>query len=368
MLVLGFASFVAFGAVLVLLGANQDALARDLSLDLTQTGFLASALSAGLGLGVLVAGPLVDRWPRRPLFLTALLLAALALLGFGPGMGFAAAVGCAALLGFGIGIYDILISTLVAERFLEGAARPMSLVHAGATLGAVLCPLLVGWLGARRGWAASFQVSAAAHALLAVALLALPLPAPPRRRATSEARGPLTAAMLPFALVSFAYVGVETALTLFAVPYAAGALDQDAGRGRDAISALWTGLLGGRLALSLLPGPIDARWLVAAGLLGTLLLGGGVLLRLEWVELHYAATGVALGCVFPLMIALVGQAFPEGRGSAVGLATAAGALGGFALPWLHGALGDAAGPGAAVGSLAVWTLAVAVAAALLRQR
>ncbi len=369
MLAFGFASFVAFGVVLVLLGANQDALARDLSLDLTQTGLLASALSAGIGLGVLVAGPLVDRWPRRPLYLAATGLAALALSGFAAQMGFARALACSALLGFGIGIYEILVSTLVAERFLERAARPMSLVHAGTTLGAVLCPLLVGWLGGRFGWAASFHATAAAHGLLAVAVLGLRLPAPPPRHAVADAAsGAIGVAIIPLAVVSFAYVGVETTLTLFAVPYAADALGLDASRGRDAISALWAGLLCGRLALSLLPGALDARWLVAAGLAGSALICSGALQRALPIELHFGATGLVLGLVFPLMVALTAQRFPAARGTALGLAIGAGCLGGFALPWLHGALGDAAGVGAAVASLAFWTLAVAVAGGLLLRR
>jgi MFS family permease len=63
-----FCAFLAFGAVLVLLGANQASLAAELGLDLARSGLLASALAAGLGAGVVIAGPLFDRYPRRPLF------------------------------------------------------------------------------------------------------------------------------------------------------------------------------------------------------------------------------------------------------------------------------------------------------------
>jgi len=45
-----------------------------------------------------------------------------------------------------------------------------------------------------------------------------------------------------------------------------------------------------------------------------------------------------------VMVALAGARAPEARGAAIGLVVGAGALGGFALPWLHGALGDLAGP------------------------
>lgn len=369
LIALGFTSFFVFGVVLVLLGANQADLAEALGLDLARTGLLASALSIGVGVGVVASGPLIDRQPRRPIYWAAMGLSTLALLGFDADMSFARALACAALLGLGIGIYDALISTLVAERFHERAARPMSLVHAGATLGAVTCPFLVGFVAARWGWAASFHGTAAAHVALAAAVLRVRLPSPPP---VQESGAPLGAvlglAMLPLAVVSFAYVGVETALTLFAVPYATEGLGLAAESGREAISAFWAGLLFGRLAVLALPGRLDAGWLVAAGLAGALLLGAGTLLGLRSIALHFAATGVVLGLVFPLMVALAGQRFPEARGRAVGVATGAGSLGGFALPWLHGALGDAAGIRVAVGALACWALAVAAAAHFARRR
>jgi len=75
-------------------------------------------------------------------------------------------------------------------------------------------------------------------------------------------------------------------------------------RGVDAISALWLGLLVGRLAFLGWRGPVDARVLVLCGTAAAVLLGGGVALDLHGVEWVVGATGVALGPVFPVMIAL----------------------------------------------------------------
>src|SRR5262245_36137825 len=76
-----FCAFLAFGVVLVLVGANEASLAAQLGLDLARSGLLASSLALGLGAGVVIAGPLFDRYPRRPLFVASTLLAAVALLG-----------------------------------------------------------------------------------------------------------------------------------------------------------------------------------------------------------------------------------------------------------------------------------------------
>jgi nitrate/nitrite transporter NarK len=67
------------------------------------------------------------------------------------------------------------------------------------------------------------------------------------------------------------------------------------------------------------------------------------------------------------MIALAGQRFPAARGVAAGFTAGAGALGGFAIPWLTGAIGDWAGIDLALSSLVLWSIAIA-AAGLAAQR
>ena len=148
MLPLCFSAFFAFGVVLVLIGANQPSLAAQLRLDLAESGLLVSALALGLGAGVVVAGPLFDRYPRRPLFVGSALLAAGALLGVEREMSYARWLMHAALAGFSIGLYDTLINAVVVQRYGARAVRPMLAVHAAATLGAMLGPPLVGWIAA----------------------------------------------------------------------------------------------------------------------------------------------------------------------------------------------------------------------------
>lgn len=358
------AGFLVFGVVLVLVGANQAELARDLSLDLSRSGLLGAVLALGIGLGVAGSGPLVDRLPRRALFVGSALLAAAALLFFDTRMSFARALTQMALLGVGIGCHETLINASVSELHGARAARPLLLVHAAVTLGAMLAPPAIGWLAEHSHWTASFRATGAAELALAAGALGVRFPDPPQ--AGSAAHAPLRAvaspALLPFLVVGFAYVGVESALTLFAVPYATQALSLAESTGRTAISALWLGLLAGRLALLALRREIDARLLVGAGLAGALVLGAGIGARISELALVYAGTGFVLGFVFPVMIALAAQRFPEARGTATGLVAGAGALGGFAVPWLHGALGDRAGVAAALLALVPWCAAVALSA------
>ena len=347
------ASFLAFGVVLVLPGAHQADLARELGLDLARSGLLASALAAGLGVGVVAAGPLFARMPRRPLFVASLAIAAAALLSVREGMSFAGWLAHIAAAGLGIGLYDTLISAAVAERYGEHAARPMSLLHSAATAGAIAGPFIAAAFDARGSAVASFHSVGAAHAAG---------PSGGRRGA-----GWIAARVAPFAAIAFAYVGVEASMTIFAVPYATGALDLSAARGASAISAFWLGLLCGRVGVLALPVALGPRTLAASGALAAGVLLACVASGHGVVELTFLATGVALGCVYPLIMALGGDRVRHARGTAAGLAAGAGALGGSAVPWLTGAIGDARGVAVGVASLEGWCGAIAASAALARR-
>jgi MFS family permease len=131
---LGSTAFFTFGIALTLLGATQAEMARDLSLDLAASGFLGAVLALGLGVGVLIAGPLVDRLPRAPLFAGACLLAAAGLFAIDPSRGYAGVVACLLVTGVGCGSYNTLTNAVVIER--AGARGATSFTRsAGRTWG-----------------------------------------------------------------------------------------------------------------------------------------------------------------------------------------------------------------------------------------
>jgi fucose permease len=365
-----FAAFVVFGSVLVLVGANQADLSDTLGLGLAGTGLLVSALSIGLGVGVVAAGPLFDRYPRRRLFAGSTLLAGAALLAVAPDDGFASWLVLMTITGLGIGAYDTLINAVVAQRFGARSARPMSVMHSAASLGAILAPLAVGWISTRVHWTASFTWIGAAHVALALGALFVAFPAPDLRtdvRPTDSSERRRWSGLLPFAGVAFAYVGIEAAMTLVAVPYATLALGLGAERGRLAISAFWLGLFLGRIGAIALRRPLDTSVVLAAGALTGLLILAAAIFAAPAPELPFLAVGLALGCVYPVMISLAAQRFPHARGTAAGLAAGAGALGGFAIPWITGALGDVGGVTLAFGSLSLWSTLLACCAAAARR-
>ncbi len=364
LLAFGFAVFLVFGVCLVLVGANQEALASDLGLDLAGTGLLGAGLALGIGVGVAGAGPLVDRLPRRPLFAAAGLLAGGSLLTFAPDMGFPRALAQLAVVGIGIGALETVVNVTVTQRHGAASTRPLLFVHSAAPAGAMLTPFAIALI--RPAWTTSFHLTGAATLVLVGVVLFSKLPDPPPRKPGLRAVPPL-GALLPFLVMGFAYVGVEATLTLFAVPYAQETLALTQARGQEAIGVFWTGLLAGRLVLLLVRRRIGAEFLVAAGFAGAAVLLVGIGARLHHVELVYGAAGLAMSFVFPVMIALASERCPDARGTATGFVAGAAAFGGFALPWLSGALGDRVGVALALAALAPWCLVLACAAAAVRR-
>ena len=369
MLPFSFAGFLVFGVLLVLVGASHAHLAPALGLDLEETGRLGASLLLGMGLGIFAAGPLIDRLPRRPIFLVAALTSSLALVTTSDDMTITRAFAHMFFVGMGAGVYETVLNVIAVERYEKAAARYVTFLHTAATVGAMLAPVLLGWLGSVGGFELGFRATGCALLALALWSCWAPFEAPPPpedQTPSGNLRSIATPALLALCAVGFAYIGVEASVTLFAAPYA-GALQIDPERGRAAISAFWFGLLLGRVALISTSRTLGVGVLRVSGIAAALLLAGGVALKVTQVELWIGACGLALSGVFPIMVALVGQTFPQARGSATGIAVGAGTLGGFAIPWLTGWVGEREGVSVAMASLALWCLAVTIAAFIARE-
>ncbi len=379
---LSVASFLGFGALLVLFGANSSELIESLSLDYADLGLLGSMLSLGLGCGIILAGPSIDRFPRRPLYLASCGLVLLATTSLGPNTSYAALLAHTVAIGFGAGFYETVLNALIVEKYSTSAPRQLIFVHSAATLAASVTPLLFAVVRASESirWYETFRVVGVAHILLMVGALFVPMHAPRHLRKAKSQRNRVASEFASFrpkddrialaavCVATFAYVGVESSISLFVVDHASTELGLDTARAARTISAFWGGLLIGRLAIGFSPRPIGAGILSAFAAVAALLMmafGGGLI---ESPEVAMAGVGFFLGGVFPVMIGLAGIAFPSSAGTAVGLAGGLGSLGGFVVPWLTGRLANGIGLSLALASLGVWLLALVAAAAVVRTR
>ena len=138
---LGVASFLAFGSLLVLYGANSSELIASLGLDYADLGLLGSMLSLGLGIGIVLAGPIIDRFPRKPLYLGACLAVIAAATTLDSSTSYERLLLHTIAIGFGAGFYETVLNALIVEEYGASAPRRLLFIHAAATAAATSAPL-----------------------------------------------------------------------------------------------------------------------------------------------------------------------------------------------------------------------------------
>lgn len=362
-MLLAVASFLAFGALLVLYGANASELIETLGLDYEEFGRVGAMLSLGLGVGIIVAGPLIDRFPRRPLFLGACGLVLVATTTLGPGTSYGALLAHTVAIGFGAGFYETVLNALIVEDLGPRAPRRLVFVHAAATAAAAATPLLFEAMRSASPlfWYDTFRLAGAAHALLILGAVFVPMTGPRGHAAPTTAtmhaaprRSDDRRTLYAVCLACFAYVGIESAITLFVADHATTALGLDEARAARTISAFWGGLLVGRLAIGLSPRPIGGGTIAALAAVAAVLVvlfGQGAIGTPEGAM---AGVGFFLGGVFPVMIGLAGLTLPSAPGLAVGLAGGLGSLGGFVVPWTTGTIAQATDLSFGLTTLGLW--------------
>jgi FHS family glucose/mannose:H+ symporter-like MFS transporter len=257
---------------------------------------------------------------------TGLLAAGAAAIAFAPAwpVVLAGAVG----LGVGFGVIVVEINVLLAEGFGERAAAMLNLLGATFGAGAVAGPLILAASG-------GYRVPFCAGGVLAVGALALARDLP-RTSPPPDAVRPRTSPALVggFVAVVALYVGIESGIGGFeATSLLAGGAGAAAAAGWTA--GYWAALTTGRL----LAIPLALRVEPAAQAAGGLALAHVP----GFAAVAYTLTGLALGPVFPTVLAWLAVVAPGSRTSTA-MVFAAGQLGGIVLPVVIGRLVDAGSP------------------------
>ncbi|HEY1699037.1 MAG TPA: MFS transporter [Trebonia sp.] len=367
-LLLAFAGFVLLGVISASAGVLLPAQMSDYGVDRATIGITFFMVSAGFVIAGLASGALISRLGLRMTLITGGAAYALSGLCLAIRPPFAVFVAVQVLVGYGTGILETVLQAYIAPR--PGATTLLNRLHAFWGVGALTGPVLASWLLGFTSWRAVLLVLALVFVPLTAAFALFPrglsthgaerpvVPLPgPGTRSREPARNLLGAGLrdrgvLAGAVMLSVYVGLEIGVGNWAYSY----LVQGRGLGGTlagySVSGYWLGLTAGRFLISPL-----AQW---AGLTTTRMMYGclaGITAAsaLAWLAPEAAAASAALvllgfflGPVFPTTMSVT-PAFtaPELVPTAIGVMNAGSVIGGSALPWLAGVIGQEAG---------LWTL------------
>ncbi len=311
-----------------------------------QLGRIGAATFLGLVAGILLTGPLADRFgPKRFAVLGNLLVAAgLGLLALA--QSYPAVLAAAALMGFGAGVLDMVLSPIVCAFQPAQRTAAMNWLHSFYCVGAV-ATVLIASLALRVGigvrtlalWLTLLPL------LVGIGFLGLRIPplvaaGGPRLRLRALCRRPF----FLVALVAIFLAGAtELGLAQWLPAYAEKSLGYTPWLGGMALLAFSVAMTLGRMLVGLigprvrpLPLLIGCCWVsVALFLLASFAPWPPVALGAS------IAVGLTGSALWPSMLGVTADRFPHGGATMFGVLAALGNLGGVFMPWIVGVAADA---------------------------
>lgn len=332
---------------------------EDLSTE--QLGRLGAAVFTGLSIGIIVSGPLVDRWGAKLFALigNGSIGVSLCLLAWAPDYG--SLVLFVGFLGFGAGVLDVVLSPVVAALHPERRSSAMNWLHsfysvgAAATIGAATLAL-----GSGVSWKVSCLGLAVLPFSVGLAFAALRFPVLVAEGQRLRLRSLIRRRWFVIAVFAiFLGAATELALAQWLAGYAELALDFSRSTSGWALFMFSVIMAVGRMTIGALGNRVDGFSLMLWSACGSvvLFLGGAFLPVPEWALAACVLAGFSVCCFWPTMLAVSANEYPMAGASMYGGLAIVGNIGGILMPWLIGWVGD-------IGNLH-WGLGVASLAPLL---
>jgi len=319
------------------LGATLPELSTRLSFDLARGGALFSFLYLPQIPMVFLAGPLIDRFGKKPILAGGFLLCAAALVGIAYAPTYAALAALLIALGLGGTSAMSASNTLIPDLYPENPSSPLNLACVFFGVGAIFFPWLVALMAARLGlvptiWLITLMVAG-------VALVAMMQTFPPAssgggfdwREVRRLARDP---AVIILALVLFFYSAVEISTAGWSRTFLERALHVQPQRSAVILTMFWVAMMVGRLAASQV-----VKWVRGPRLLIGAALGAvcGLFVVIMAHSALVATVGIVIcgltyAPVFPTTAGTASTYFPKLFATLFGMLMAVGLSAGVILP------------------------------------
>jgi fucose permease len=315
--------------------------------------------AAAYACGSLGGGFATERVGRRTVLTLALSIHAAGLVALGLGPSWAVFLLGAMPGGLGAGAIDGGVNGLFLDRFRTGRGRALNLLHLFFSLGALAAPLAVGVLiDGGVGWGAILVGTGLVAVPVAILFGVVEMPggrrtskplaspaslsvetsaAPTQPAARTAPAGRLAAPLILLGVAIACYVASEVGVSSWLVRFLEPAPLTTA---TTALSLFWAGLAAGRLVSSQLADRFDhlAFATVSSIAIAVALVGAIFVPALPASIGLFALAGFASGPVFPMIIAIGGERYPDRSAAVSGFLTGAAVAGSVIYPPVMGFL------------------------------
>lgn len=330
----GFLGVLIWGTLAPLLGSILPNLRERSGLSLSGSGVMFVALSSGMVIASLAAGPMLDRYGKKRVLSGAVALITVVLVFFEFVYNPTFLLGLAFLLGMGGSALVTGAHGLLADLNPNHRAASLNLLDVFFGVGGFLTTFLIIPVQQMAGLAGVLFALAAMSALVLVYMLSTTFPAPAHARdfsmgeAKSLAVSPLF--LIPAAMI-FLYVGTEQSIFDWQVTYLTGELSMDRIEAARALSWFPVAIMIGRLIISRILLRVSPSLVLVVSTLGAMLSLLVILTTSSSLVASVAlfTAGLFMASIYPTTLGVLSGRFASISGTAIGLAVTAGWFGSF---------------------------------------
>lgn len=315
------------------------------TLDQEELGRLGAAAFAGLVAGILMTGTLADRFGAKPFVLLANVLTVLGLVGMAASPTFSMLLIMVFVVGLGAGTLDMILSPVVAALNRERRIAAMNWLHSFYPVGAVVT-IMIGTTALAFG--VGWRVVCALVVVLPLGLVLAFLPMRFPRMVTDRGRTPMRVLYgKSWFLVALAVIflggATELGMAQWLPAYAETSLGFSPTVAGVGLLLFSIAMALGRMVVGMMEGRANAHavLVVGAALSVVLFLLGAFLGNPYWALAACVAAGFTGSSLWPTMLAVAADRYPDGGASMFAVLAAFGNAGGILMPWVIGAVGDA---------------------------